>query len=268
MSNEVILEVEDAKRAIHGARLLAGIDLKVARGEIVVVLGPNGAGKSSLLRAIVGRLRLDAGHVRVGGVDPLREAGARLRIGWVPQETALLPELTVAENLRLWGAVAGVANPNLEAAVTRALEWIDLASRRDVRVRTLSGGQKRRVHVAASTLHEPDLLLLDEPTVGLDAPARAGVQEMLRGFRSRGAGVLLATHDFSEAADVADRLVILMDGRVRAEGSSSSILEHAKVERDELRLREPELRRAYASLTGPAEAGTPQTSRTAGPSRP
>ena len=159
------LEVRGARRAFGADRGLDGVDLRLERGEIYGLLGPNGAGKTSLVRALCGRLRLDAGSVRVFGRDA-QDAEARRGLGLVPQQIALYPELTVAENLELLGRLAGLPAGEAGPAVKDALGWIGLADRAASLVATLSGGQQRRVNLAAATLHRPAVLLLDEPTVG------------------------------------------------------------------------------------------------------
>lgn len=212
------LEVRGAARRRGDRQVLAGVDLHVARGEILALLGPNGAGKTSLVRAISGRLRLDAGQVT---------APPRGRLGIVPQEVALYPDLTVRENLEVFGRLAGLAPTTVAEAVRAALEWTGLGERAGHRVGTLSGGMQRRVNLAAGALHAPELLLLDEPTVGIDPPARERIHEMLRELRARGTAILLATHDLDQAAELADRVAILVEGRVQAEGTVAALVASA-----------------------------------------
>ncbi len=150
------LELTDVRRSYGAGRGLAGVGLTVAAGQIYGLLGPNGAGKTSLVRAITGRLRLDGGTVRLFGQDPADPASRR-RLGLVPQDIALYHDLSVRENLFAMGRLAGLSAAAARAALDRALEWIDLADRADSLVGTLSGGQQRRVNLAAGTLHEPGL---------------------------------------------------------------------------------------------------------------
>jgi ABC-2 type transport system ATP-binding protein len=234
---EALLEVRGAVRRFEGGRGLDGATLELRSGEIYALLGPNGAGKTSLVRAVCGRLRLDAGEILLLGADPRRVRAIRRRLGLVPQEIALYPELGVRENLEVLGRLAGLAASELPRAVAEALGWVGLAERAGSRVAELSGGQKRRVNLAAGTLHRPDVLLLDEPTVGVDPSARERLHEMLRELRSRGLAVLLATHDLDQAEELADRIGILVDGRIRAEGSLAELVERAFGGRRELLLR-------------------------------
>jgi ABC-2 type transport system ATP-binding protein len=220
-------EVHDARRRIGDRPVLQGVDLQLRRGEIYGLLGPNGAGKTSLVRAICGRLALDSGSVRIGGADPGREPRARRRLGVVPQAIALYPDLTVLENLEILGRLAGVARRDLPAAIDRALGWTDLSDRRRDPVSTLSGGMQRRLNIAAGTLHDPEVLLLDEPTVGVDPSAREKIHELLQKLRARGLAILLTTHDLEQAESLADRIGILVGGRIRAEGSLESLVRSA-----------------------------------------
>jgi ABC-2 type transport system ATP-binding protein len=204
---------------------LDGVDLSLHRGEIYALLGPNGAGKTSLVRAICGRVRLDSGSVRLAGLDSGAGATFRRRLGLVPQEIALYPDLTVRENLEILGRLAGLALGEAKAATALALEWTGLADRASSRVLTLSGGLQRRVNLAAGTLHRPEVLLLDEPTVGVDPQARERIHDLLRRLRGEGMAILLATHDLDQAAELADRIGILVDGSLRAEGTLAELVE-------------------------------------------
>ena len=194
---------------------LAGADLTARKGEILVLLGPNGAGKSTLLRALAGRTRLDAGSIRIGGGSP-DERSVRRRVGFVPQAIALWGHLPVRTNLEILGRLAGLDRREVAPAVTDALAWSGLADRASEPVESLSGGMQRRINIAAGTLHRPDLLLLDEPAVGLDPVSRQSVHRVLEGLRDRGMGLILTTHDLVEAEALADRVAVLAGGVVRA----------------------------------------------------
>jgi ABC-2 type transport system ATP-binding protein len=221
------LSVEDAHRRFGSRKALDGASLALAPGEIYALLGPNGAGKTSLVRAIYGRVRLDSGRIATPAGDPRREPRARARLGLVPQELALYPDLTPRENLATFGRLAGLPRDRVGASVAAALAWTGLEDRAGSRTGELSGGQKRRLNLAAGTLHGPDVLLLDEPTVGIDPEAREGIHRLLRELRARGTAILLTTHDLDQAAELADRVGILVDGRVRAEGTPRALVEQA-----------------------------------------
>jgi len=219
-----LLEVRGAERAFGGRPALRGIDLRLRPGEIYGLLGPNGAGKTSLIRAICGRLRLDGGSVRLRGQDPARHAEARRRLGLVPQDIALYPDLTARENLEVFGRLLGLSAREARSSASSALDTIGLAERADDRLGALSGGMRRRVNIAAGILHRPEVLLLDEPTVGVDPSAREGIHDLLRRLWKDGLAVLLTTHDLDQAAELAHRVGLLVDGRIRAEGPPETLI--------------------------------------------
>lgn len=207
--------VRGAKRRYGQRSALAGVDLRANKGEILVLLGANGAGKTTLLRALAGRVSLDAGSILIGGDSPDLPQ-VRQRVGFVPQSIALWQRLSVRTNLEILGRLAGLTGRAVGPAVTDALQWSGLADRAGESVEKLSGGMQRRINIAAGTLHGPDLLLLDEPSVGLDPVARQAVHRVLEGLRERGMGLILTTHDLVEAEALADRVALLVDGVVRA----------------------------------------------------
>lgn len=221
--DDYALEVGGASRRLRDRPVLRGVDLVVPRGALVAIAGPNGAGKSSLMRAIGGRLALDAGSVRIAGAeaDAARRAG---RLGVVPQDVALHPQLTVRENLRLWSTLAGTPRQEVAARIEAGLAWTGLADRARSRVETLSGGMRRRVNLLAGILHRPALLLLDEPTVGVDTDARERIYALLRDLCAQGMGVLLATHELEEAGQHCDTVVVLDAGRVVAAGARADLI--------------------------------------------
>jgi ABC-2 type transport system ATP-binding protein len=210
-----LLVVRGALRRFGERTALAGADLTARQGEVLILLGPNGAGKTTLLRALAGRLRLDAGSIRIGGGAP-DDRSVRRRVGFVPQSIALWGRLPVRTNLEILGRLAGLTRREVGPAVADALAWSGLADRASEPVETLSGGMQRHINIAAGTLHRPDLLLLDEPTVGLDPVARRSVHRVLKDLRDRGMGLILTTHDLVEAEALADRVAVLAGGVVRA----------------------------------------------------
>ncbi|QIJ75958.1 ATP-binding cassette domain-containing protein [Methylobacterium sp. NI91] len=216
--------VEGAAFAYRGRAALHRLDLTLVRGTTLALLGPNGAGKTSLIRLLAGRLRPDAGSVRVLGGDPHADRATRRKIGFVPQEIALYPRLTVAENLDVFARLAGLKRDERCGAVAAAIGRCALLEVAGRVVATLSGGYKRRVNIAASLLASPDLILLDEPTQGVDLEARAAIHAVLAGLRAAGAGLVVSTHDFSEAERLADRVAILADGRIRLTGPLAALM--------------------------------------------
>jgi ABC-2 type transport system ATP-binding protein len=236
METPLVLEVRGARRRYGEREALAGVDLDARPGEIVVLLGPNGAGKTTLVRAICGQSHLDGGSVRVIGRDPGRDRSVRRAIGLVPQDIALYETLPVATNLEIFGRLAGLSGTALRSAVTEALTGFALADRARDAVRDLSGGMQRRVNIAVGAMHAPQLLLLDEPTVGIDPVARQSVHQVLRGLAQRGMALLLTTHDLAEAEQLADRVVVMAEGRVRASGTVRELIDGLFGGRQEINL--------------------------------
>ena len=214
--------------AYGGRRVLDGVDLDLVPGRITALLGPNGAGKTSLMRLLAGGLRPGAGTVRLHGEDPRTSARARARIGWVPQDIALYPRLTARENVEVFARLAGVPRRALAARVASSLARTGAAEVAGTLVGQLSGGYQRRVNVAAALSAEPAIVLLDEPSSGVDRAARAAIHGALDGLRRAGAAVLVATHDFVEAERLADDVVVLDAGRVVALDHLASLLDRQR----------------------------------------
>jgi ABC-2 type transport system ATP-binding protein len=204
--------------------VLRGVTLEARAGEIYALLGPNGAGKTTLVRAICGRLKPVGGDVRVVGRDPYTDGAARAALGLAPQALALYPQLTVAENLEAFAALAGLKGAKVAEAVRRAMAVTRTEERAKSLVRVLSGGFQRRVNIAAAILADPQLLVLDEPTVGVDLPAREAVSEVLRGLRAEGVAILLVTHDLEQAAALASRVGFLREGEKVLEGDPAALI--------------------------------------------
>ena len=214
------------------------IDLEVARGEAFGFLGPNGAGKTSAMRMIGAVSPVTEGHLRVLGLDPERQgAELRARLGVVPQEDALDQELTVAENLAIYGRYFDLPRPVIRERIDELLEFVQLTERRQALVDPLSGGMKRRVVIARALINDPEVMLLDEPTTGLDPQARHVLWDRLFRLKHRGITLLLTTHYMDEAEQLCDRLVVMDAGRIVAEGAPAALIAaHATREVVELRL--------------------------------
>jgi len=221
---EPVLQIVGARRRFAQRKALQGVSVTVAPGEILALLGPNGAGKTTLMRAAAGRLRLEEGTVRVVGSDPAQDPAARRALGIVPQTIALYPHLTARENLDVFARLMGIKGKALAQTVNEGLQRAGLASRGDDTLVDLSGGMQRRLNIVAGTLHQPQLLLLDEPTVGVDLTAREAIHALLHDLRDTGMGMLLTTHDFEQAASIADRVAFMLDGRILVEGSVAELV--------------------------------------------
>lgn len=223
---EVVLRVEDLSASHDGDAVTANVDFQVRAGEIVGLLGPNGAGKSSLFAVIAGLLQPLSGRVRIGEFDtatqPVESAAL---LGLVPQEIALHEELSAKENLQFWGGMQGLRGEPLNARVHDLLQRVGLDTRAHEPIHRLSGGMKRRLNLAVALMSDPRLLLLDEPTVGIDPRARTAIQALVRDEAERGLGVLYATHHCDEAERVCDRILLMDQGRLLAAGSPKSLIE-------------------------------------------
>jgi lipooligosaccharide transport system ATP-binding protein len=202
-----------------------GIDVDVAPGEAFGFLGPNGAGKSSTMRMIGAVSPPTAGELRILGLDPTVDGPAiRARLGVVPQTDNLDLELTVAENLLVYGRYFGLPKATVRARAAELLDFVQLTDRAGDKVEPLSGGMKRRLTIARALVNEPDVVLLDEPTTGLDPQARHVLWDRLYRLKQRGVTLVLTTHYMDEAEQLCDRLVVMDKGRIAAEGSPAELI--------------------------------------------
>jgi lipooligosaccharide transport system ATP-binding protein len=216
---------------------VAGIDVEVQPGEAFGFLGPNGAGKSSTMRMIGAVSPVTEGELRVLGLDPATHGPEiRARLGVVPQEDALDLELTLEENLLIYGRYFDLPRRVLRDRIGELLDFVQLSDRRASKVDALSGGMKRRLVIARSLINDPELVLLDEPTTGLDPQARHALWDRLYRLKQQGVTLILTTHYMDEAEQLCDRLVVMDGGRIVAEGSPRELIDtHTSREVVELR---------------------------------
>lgn len=219
-----LLEVKDVVKRYGDREALAGVSLTVQQGQTLGLLGPNGAGKSTLVSTICGLIRADSGDVFLSGA-PMRSASMehKRRIGLVPQDLALYEDLTAYENLRLFGGLYGLTGKGLQDRIHAALELVSLSDRAKDNPSDFSGGMKRRLNIAAAMLHNPDLLILDEPTVGVDPQSRNAIFDALEVLKDQGKSLIYTSHYMEEVERLADHLVIIDHGKVLADSAPSDL---------------------------------------------
>ncbi|HPB72030.1 MAG TPA: ABC transporter ATP-binding protein [Phycicoccus sp.] len=226
MSDEVLLSARGLTKRFGDFVAVDGIDVDVRRGEAFGFLGPNGAGKSSTMRMIGATSPVSSGDLRIFGLDPATHGPAiRARLGICPQKDLLDEELSVQENLWVYGRFFGLTRAQVRARAEELLDFAQLTERRADKVEPLSGGMKRRLVIARSLINNPELLLLDEPTTGLDPQARHTLWDKLFRLKRQGVTLILTTHYMDEAEQLCDRLVVMDRGRIVAEGSPRALIE-------------------------------------------
>jgi ABC-2 type transport system ATP-binding protein len=247
------IEIVDVVKSFNGRRALDGVSLTLGDGELLALLGPNGAGKSTLVRTIMGRVRPDSGEVRIFGQPaPAADNHSRAQVGVVPQEIALYPNLSSRENLQIFGRYLGLTGTALGEAITRALGWAALSDRKDEPVKNFSGGMKRRLNMAAGVLHRPRVLLLDEPTVGVDPQSRERIYEMIEGLAADGVSLIYTTHYMEEAERLCKRVAIIDHGKIIAAGTKDELVRATVGDKREVVMVEkvPTLESVFLHLTG------------------
>ncbi len=221
-----MITVKELNKSFGEVRAVRGISFSVAQGEIFGFLGPNGAGKTTTISMLSGLLRPDSGSITIDGMD-MASRGRDIRriMGVIPQEIALYDELSGRDNLLFWGGLYGLAGGDLRDQVDRALELVELTDRAKDAVRTYSGGMKRRINLCAGLVHSPKIILLDEPTLGIDPQARIRILEVVKGLASEGRTVIYTTHYLEEAEQLCDRIAIIDEGTVHASGTLAELVE-------------------------------------------
>ncbi|NNG39782.1 ATP-binding cassette domain-containing protein [Flexivirga sp. ID2601S] len=234
---EVMIRARDLRKSFGDFEAVRGIDVEVVRGESFGFLGPNGAGKSSTMRMVAAVSPISGGELRILGRDPADDGSRiRARLGVCPQEDSLDPELSVRDNLIVYGRYFGMTRATVRARADELLDFAQLTEKANARVEDLSGGMKRRLTIARSLINDPELLLLDEPTTGLDPQARHVLWDKLFRLKQQGVTLVLTTHYMDEAEQLCDRLVVMDKGRIVAEGSPAELIaQHSTREVVELR---------------------------------
>jgi ABC-2 type transport system ATP-binding protein len=220
MRGDPIIEVRKLVKRYGELTAVDSVSFEVREGEIFGLLGPNGAGKTTTIAILSCLIPPTSGTVLVAGIDVTRDSlAARSKIGVVPQEVALYPSLSARENLAFWGRMYGVPSEALSRRIDEILETVELTERAGNRLDTFSGGMKRRVNIAAGLLHRPEVLFLDEPTVGIDPQTRRNILDLVKDLNARGLSVLYTTHYLEEAEFLCDRIGIMDEGKMIAIGT-------------------------------------------------
>ena len=236
MSGDPILRCSGLKKSYNHQPAVKGVSFEIARGGTYGLLGPNGAGKTTTISMVAGLLRRDAGEVKIDG-QPIDTDSVRVKedVGLVPQDLALYPDMTGRENLRFFGALYGIERARLSSRIDEVLEITGLADRAHDRTDSYSGGMKRRLNIGVGLLHRPKLLILDEPTVGVDPQSRNAILDSVEQLSGEGMAVLYTTHYMEEAERLCDRVGIIDQGELQAEGSRRELVALLG-ERDRIRL--------------------------------
>jgi ABC-2 type transport system ATP-binding protein len=221
--DELVVETRGLRKEFDGLVAVQSLDLSVAKGTLYGMIGPNGSGKTTAIKMLVGLLRKSAGEARILGEEvPLKEA--RSRLGYMPQEIAVYPDLSVGENLEFFAGLYSVPKEKRKARTEEVLSVVDLSARKDSLVSQLSGGMKHRLSLGCALMHDPDLLFLDEPTVGVDPELRVGFWRFFSDLKGQGKTIILSTHYMDEAIRC-DVVGMLRNGVLFAEGSPSSLMD-------------------------------------------
>lgn len=222
-SGSPVLTLDNVRKSYRNREVLKGISLQLYPGELLGFFGPNGAGKTTMIRCVSGLLKPDSGTITRHAL-PASPAAGNVRSGLVPQNLAIYPDLTVQQNLEVFGRLEGISGRVLKERIKEVLEWAALTDRTRSLARTLSGGMQRRLNIACSVLHRPQILLLDEPTVGVDPQSRERIYSMLEELTAQGAALLLTTHQLDEVETRCDRIVVMDHGLIVAQGTLAELV--------------------------------------------
>jgi len=220
-----MLNINNVSKNFGSLAALSGVSLSIQKGEFFGLLGPNGAGKSTLMNILVGYLAADSGTVKLNNDEiTFENLETRKLIGYVPQDISLYLELTAMQNLKIFGGLYGLHPAELKSRMEQVLELVQLSDRKNEPVKNFSGGMKRRLNLAASLLHNPELILCDEPTVGVDPQSRNAIFDMLQQLSSEGKTIIYTTHYMEEAERLCSRLAIIDNGKIIAQGKLNELI--------------------------------------------
>jgi len=223
--SEPILIAQDLHKSYGDNHAVDGVSLQVARGEVFGLLGPNGAGKTTAISMLTGLFPPDKGSITVDGLDLVKQTNAaKAKMGLVPQDLALYPTLSARQNLNFWGRIYGLKGKQLSTRVNEVLKMVDLTEKADKAIDTYSGGMKRRINIGAGLLHKPDILFLDEPTVGVDPQSRNAIFDYVEGLNRAGMTVIYTTHYMEEAERLCHRVAIVDLGKIIALDTPAALI--------------------------------------------
>ena len=229
---KTLIEVKGLKKSYKDKEVIHGIDFSVNEGEILCFLGPNGAGKSTTINIITGALRCDSGSIQYKGESIYKDLlGFKSRLGIVPQDLALYEDLTAEKNILFFASLYGLKGAALVDGCQFALEFTGLSDRAKEKVSAFSGGMKRRLNIACAIAHKPELLIMDEPTVGIDPQSRNHILEGVKRLRDQGMTILYTTHYMEEVEEISTRIIIMDVGNIIAEGTNESLKSDIESER-------------------------------------
>jgi ABC-2 type transport system ATP-binding protein len=224
LMQQPILEIKNLSKSYGDIRALANFSLDLAKGEVLGLLGPNGAGKTTLISILSGTLRDFTGSVAFDGRDLFADRRLKNRIGIVPQEMAFYEDLNCLENLMFWGGLYDIPEKELKQRAQELLSLVELSGRSKEPVKKFSGGMKRRLNIAIGLVHRPELLLLDEPTVGIDVQAKVNILDIIRGLGRQGTSVIFTTHQLAEVEPTCSRIAIMDQGVILAQGTLAELI--------------------------------------------
>jgi ABC-2 type transport system ATP-binding protein len=225
-----MIQVRSVSKSFGNIEAVKNVSFTIDKGKIFGILGPNGAGKSTIVNILNTLVKPDKGDVIIDGVN-IKDDGVTIKLimGVVPQEIALYEELSAYENLMFWGGLYNIPKPVLNTIVNNTLEIVDLSNRKNDRIRTFSGGMKRRINIACSLLHNPKILVLDEPTVGVDPQNRNHIFEVIERLNNEGMTIIYTTHYMEEAERFCDKIAIIDVGRIIAQGTLKELRKISEV---------------------------------------
>jgi len=226
-----MIKVNSISKSYGNIEAVKNVSFNIEKGEIFGILGPNGAGKSTIVNILNTLVKPNRGDVIIDGVNTRNDGNTiKLIMGVVPQEIALYEELTAYENLMFWGGLYNIPKSELKTNVGNTLETVGLSNRKNDRISTFSGGMKRRINIACSLLHKPKILILDEPTVGVDPQNRNHIFELIERLNNEGMTIIYTTHYMEEAERFCDKIAIIDEGRIIAQGTLKELREISKIQ--------------------------------------